>query len=90
VVILPSEIPTLFNCHVKLDYLTENGVWKTTSKDIGIIDYKYSGDMRRVSLSLDSDFNSGGIVISRDGYYQGVDNPSQMNIKVEAYGYLKP
>ena len=90
VAILPYEIPTLFNCHVKLDYLTESGVWKTTSKDIGLVDCKYSGDMRKVSLTLDSDFDSGGVPISQDAYYQSVNNPSQMNIKVEAYGYLKP
>ena len=93
VAVLPSEISTLFNCHVKLDYLTESGVWKTTLKDVGIVDCNDSGDMRTVSLSLDSDFDSSGL----SGPYSSlVDDPSELNIKnalnikVEAYGYLKP
>jgi len=86
-VFLPDEIQTLFNCHIRIDYLTENNIWKTTSKDIGLVNYR---DHDQHSFTLDADFNSNQVPISADNYYQGVADPDQMNIKIEAYGYSKP
>ena len=79
---LPDEIPTLFNCTIQAEYLTVDNVWKTTSKNIGIVNY---GDYGTEQLRLDTDFAyedeppSIGWLL-----YDGA------NLKVEAYGYLKP
>ena len=79
---LPEEIPTLFNCSVKAEYLTVDDVWKTTSKNIGIVNY---GDSKNPQLRLDTDFAC-EITLPSIGWQSYDGN----NLKVEAYGYLKP
>jgi hypothetical protein len=36
---LPIEVQTLFDCYVQAEYLTENGLLKTTTEKIGIVNY---------------------------------------------------
>ena len=86
-VYLPDEAQTLFNCHIKIDYLTQSNSWKTASKSIGLVNY---GEYSQQSLTLDADFDSGEVPISPDNYYQSVPDPSLINTNVEVYGYLKP
>jgi len=81
---LPSETQTLYNCHVEVAYLTQTDAWKTSSKNIGIVNY---GGNILEALELDSDFKSGNPYLKPDGEYHGDVEP---NVKVEAYGYLKP
>ena len=81
---LPSETQTLYNCRIEVQYLTQTGTWKTSSKNIGIVNYELN---IHETLELDSDFKSGNPYLKPDGYYHGDVEP---NIKVEAYGYLKP
>jgi hypothetical protein len=79
---LPEEIPTLFNCSVQAEYLTVDDVWKSTSKNIGIVNY---GDYENPQLRLDTDFAC-EITPPSIGWQSYDGN----NLKVEAYGYLKP
>lgn len=81
-VYLAGDVPTLFNCYVQADYLTIENVWKTTSKEIGIVNYS---ENVYPQLRLDTDFAS-EIALPSIGWqsYSGI------NLKVEAYGYLKP
>jgi len=81
---LPQNHTTLYNCRIEVKYLTESNVWKTTVKDIGIINY---GDYKDFTLRLDSDFKSGNPYLKPDDYFHGDVEP---NVKVEAYGYAKP
>lgn len=81
---LPNEIHTLFDCYVQADYLTENNVWKTTTENIGIVNYD---EYIHPQLQLDADFNSGEPPIEPSNYWQAYE---RANVKVEAYGYLKP
>ena len=83
-VYLPYNYTTLFNCHIEVKYLTQNDIWKTVSKDIGILNYR---DYKEQPLQLDGDFKSGNPYLKQDGHYHGDVEP---NIKVETYGYLKP
>ena len=81
-VYLPDDAPTLFNCYVQADYFTVDNVWKTTSKEIGIVNY---GQNVYPQLRLDTEFAS-EITLPSIGWqlYGG------SNLKVEAYGYLEP
>ena len=79
---LPDEIQTVFNCSVQADYLTVNDVWKNTSKNIGICNY---GDYNYAQLRLDTDF-----AYEEEPPSQGWLSYDGDNLKVEAYGYLKP
>ena len=79
---LPDEIPTLYNCTVQADYLNVDNVWKTTSKNIGIVNY---GDYGTEQLRLDTDF-----AYEEEPPSIGWLPYDGANLKVEAYGYLKP
>jgi len=81
---LPSETQTLYNCYIEVKYLTQSDAWKTVSKNIGIVNY---GEYKTEVLQLDGDFKSSNPHLKPDGYYHGGPEP---NVKVEAYGYLKP
>jgi hypothetical protein len=84
---LPDEVQTLFNCYIKVDYLTKNSTWKTITRNIGIVNYRQNPPVQE-NLRMDGDFLSeiplrrgrGSIFIIYEG----------SNVKVEAYGYLKP
>lgn len=81
---LPSGIQTLYNCRIEVEYLTQNESWKTSSKNIGLVNY---GDNIQETFELDDDFKSGNPYLKPDGYFHGDAEP---NVKVEAYGYLQP
>ena len=81
---LTNETHTLFNCYVKADYLTENNLWKTTSKNIGTVNYE---DSLLPLLFLDLDFKSGNPNLTPDTQFHYEVEP---NVKVEAYGYANP
>jgi hypothetical protein len=83
-VYLPEEIETLFNCYVQADYLTENNVWKTAIENIGIVNYD---DSLEIQFYIDRDFKSNSTYIGGGIYFYGIDDP---NLKIVAYGYLKP
>lgn len=82
---LPDEVQTLFNCYIQVDYLTKNDTWKTVSRNIGIVYYCQDPPINQ-NLRLDGDFMSDQN-ITHDAYFQKYE---ESNIKVEAYGYLKP
>ena len=84
-VYLPDGISTLYNCYMEVDYLTENDSWKTVSKDIGIVNYE---ENIAPQLYLDSDFKSTNPYLETGGNaFHGDEEP---NVRVEAYGFLKP
>jgi hypothetical protein len=81
---LPDEVQTLFGCYIQADYLTENGSWKTTLKEFGIVNYHESVTPQ---FHVDLDFAYEGYPLKSN---MGRMSYNGANLKVEAYGYLKP
>ena len=83
-VYLSDETPTLYDCYVQVEYLTVNDLWKTTSKNIGIINFE---DRVELHFNLDAEFAYESAPLEPQVSWQRYDGD---NIKVEAYGYLTP
>ena len=91
-----DESRTLYDCILKMDYLTESNTWKTNSEYFGALnlhsDTSSSNVVITKSFNVDNDFNNDDENLKTsqaflNGYqleYEG------NNIRVEAYGYPKP
>jgi len=88
-----DNLKTLYDCEMKLDYLTNDSIWKSDVQYLGTINFhtlKAETDDHVIIdeyFYLDSDFqyDENSIHLSNMFlFYSG------NNIKVEAYGYLKP
>ena len=74
---------TLYNCTLKVEYLTISGEWATVTKDLGTQDF--SGFVEIDSLRL-PDFK-----LDPDKPHSGsLWQTEAQNIRVKAYGYEKP
>ena len=80
----PEGTPTLYNCHIQLDYLTKSNVWSAVSEDIGIVNYSGNGGG---IIEFGGDFKSGKSCPASGSSYSADQEP---NIRVSSYGYLKP
>ncbi len=81
---LPYNSLTLFNCVMKVSYLTENNLWKTASENIGLVNY---GQYVEPHVKLDADFKIGDPTLEHSNYYHSYDGA---NVEVEVYGYIEP
>jgi len=81
---IPYDEPYLYDCIIKIKYLTTSNTWKTASYDFGLMMHD---DYRTAYITLDNDFKSGNPYLKNDGYFHGDVEP---NIQiVEAYGFRK-
>lgn len=87
---LQTNCSTLYNCHVELMYLTTNNEWKNSlgwssvfgivyNGEIGIVDY---GETKTIYFRLEN-FKTNDTLTRWHEY-------ADANIRVDAYGYLKP
>ena len=93
---ISDEPTTLYNCILKMDYLTESDTWKTNSEYLGTVNLHSDTPDNNVvignTFNVDNDFSNDDENLKAsqaflNGYlveYEG------NNIRVEAYGYPKP
>lgn len=82
---LPPNHTILYDCRVEVRYLTQDGTWKTSSRNFGSL--IHGSPFKELTLQLHRDFKSGNPNLKQDGLFHEEVEP---NIKIEAYGYTKP
>lgn len=74
---------TLYNCTLKVEYLTVSGEWRTITKDLGTQDFSSLVEIESLPLP---DFK-----LDRDKPHSGnLWQTEPQSVRIKAYGYEKP